>query len=133
MVVLGSTLFPMADSVLVWNVRGLNVRSHHDVVCVLVVAERPSLACLQETKLVVISNSDIMQMLSAGFEYVFLPAYSNRGGVLLTWLSVAWSISNSSLHRFLVSIKLLHASFGLSWSLTTVYGLSRQEDKDQFL
>jgi hypothetical protein len=39
---------------IVWNVRGLNARARRDIMRELVVAERPSIVCLQETKLDVI-------------------------------------------------------------------------------
>jgi exonuclease III len=39
------------SKLLVWNVHGLNARARHDVVHELVASERPSIVCLQETKL----------------------------------------------------------------------------------
>jgi exonuclease III len=50
----------------------------------LIASERSSLICLQETKMNVISNTDIMQFLSVGYDYVFLPAFHTRGGILVT-------------------------------------------------
>jgi hypothetical protein len=41
-------------NILFWSVRGLNSRARRDVVAGLVVQERVSLLCLQETKLHVI-------------------------------------------------------------------------------
>jgi exonuclease III len=43
-----------STSILVWNVRGLNGAARRDAVRSLVTAERPSVVCLQETKLSVI-------------------------------------------------------------------------------
>jgi exonuclease III len=74
----------MQDNILVWNVRGLDSRSHRDMVRSLIASERSSLICLQETKMNVISNIDIMQFLSVGYDYVFLPAFHTRGGILVT-------------------------------------------------
>jgi exonuclease III len=54
----------------VWNVLGLNAKAHHDAVRELVVAEQPSLVCLQETKLVVITMFYVMQNLGPGLDYV---------------------------------------------------------------
>jgi hypothetical protein len=43
---LGRNLFIMGSkNILIWNVRGLNVRSHQDAVRELVGAERPSIVC----------------------------------------------------------------------------------------
>jgi hypothetical protein len=54
-------IIPMeSENIIIWNVRGLNARSHRDAVCELVRAERPSIVYLQETKLSVISDYDLI-------------------------------------------------------------------------
>lgn len=63
-----------SEKILVWNVRGLNSPAHRDVVRKLIAAERPSLVSLQETKLSVINDFDVLQIAGAGFDYVYLPA-----------------------------------------------------------
>jgi exonuclease III len=62
------------ESGLIWNIHTLNMVSHRDAICALVSAELPSLVCLQETKKVVITDFDVMQLLSIGFDDVYLPA-----------------------------------------------------------
>jgi exonuclease III len=83
-----------SDNILVWDVRGLNTRLHCDVVRSLVGTEHPSLIYLQETKLSVISDFDIMQILGAGYDYVFIPASHTRGGILVAWCSTSWTVSS---------------------------------------
>jgi hypothetical protein len=46
----------------------------------LVQSERLSLVCLEETKLDVINDFDVMQILGPGFDYVYLPTVHTRGG-----------------------------------------------------
>lgn len=53
------------ENILIWNVRGLNARAHRDAVRELVNAERLSMVCLQETKLSVISDFDIVQIVGS--------------------------------------------------------------------
>jgi exonuclease III len=48
------------QNLLVWNVRGLNVNGHWNVVRELYATEQPSIICLQETKLHVIDDYFIM-------------------------------------------------------------------------
>jgi exonuclease III len=72
-----------SDCILVWNVRGLNSSAHHDVVHDLVTTEKLSIVCLQETKLSVCSDFDVIQILGHGFDYFCLPAIHTRGGILL--------------------------------------------------
>jgi exonuclease III len=71
------------ERVMCWNVRGLNARAHGDVVQQLVSDEWPSVVCLQETKLSVISGFDVAGILGSGFDYCYLPAvFSWRGDLL---------------------------------------------------
>jgi hypothetical protein len=61
---LGHIGFPMnPESILVWNVGGLNGRLHHDALREMVAEEHPSIVCVQDTKLVVISDFDVTHYL----------------------------------------------------------------------
>jgi exonuclease III len=100
-----------SNNILVWDVRGLNTRLHRDIVRSLVGTEHPSLIYLQETKLSVISNFDIMQILGAGYDYVFIPASHTRGGILVAWRSTSWTVSNVSMHYYSVSTRMCHTRF----------------------
>jgi exonuclease III len=122
-----------SKNLLIWNIRGLNARSHQDTMKQLVVAEKPSLVCLQETKLHVISDFDIMQILDVRFDYAYLPADQTRGGILVAWLPGVWSISNVSCRNCSISAKVRQLSSGVVWSLSVVYGPARGEEKTAFL
>jgi exonuclease III len=122
-----------SESILVWNVRGLNTTSHRDAVHELVFVERPSIVCLQETKKVVILDFDITQLLGVGFDYVYLPIIQTCGGILVAWRILTWSVSSSAAHRFSVSIKLRHIAGGVDWWISSVYGPSQDQDKPEFL
>jgi exonuclease III len=80
------------ENILIWNVRGLNANCRRDVVRDLVVSEQPSIVCLEETKRIVFSDYGVMQLLRRGFDYLYLPAIHNRGGILLAWRSSCWSV-----------------------------------------
>jgi hypothetical protein len=49
-------------------------------VCGIVASECVSLVCLQETKLDVITDHDVMEMLDQGFGFVYLPTVHTHGG-----------------------------------------------------
>jgi exonuclease III len=72
-----------SENILVWNIRGLNVRSHSDAVQELVGVERPSIVCLQETKLNVLTDYDLIQLVGTRFDYCYLPTEGARGGILV--------------------------------------------------
>jgi exonuclease III len=80
--------FPVSmdcENLLIWNVRGLNAKAHHDALRELVASEHPSLICLHETKLTVISQFDVMQMLGPGFDFSYLPVVQTRGSIVVAW------------------------------------------------
>jgi hypothetical protein len=52
-----------SENILVWNVCGLNAAAHHNALRSLVASERPSVVYLQETKLTVIQDSDMLQLI----------------------------------------------------------------------
>jgi exonuclease III len=69
----------VADNMLVWNVHGLNSIVQRNAVQDLVAVERISLVCLQETKLHVVTDFNVIQILGSGFDYVFLSVVQMRG------------------------------------------------------
>jgi hypothetical protein len=89
-------------NIIVWNVRGLNSRTCPDVVRELVSSERPSVVYLQETKLHVIDDYGVMQLLGVGFDYSYLPSTRTRGGILAMWKASCWVVSNTIRSRYSV-------------------------------
>jgi exonuclease III len=89
----------VADNMLVWNVHGLNSVVHRNAVQDLVAVERISLVCLQETKLYVVTDFDVIQIIGSGFDYVFLPAMQMRGlSCLLGLARLGWSVAIVPVH-----------------------------------
>lgn len=68
-----------------WNVRGLNSQIRRDVVRDMVRTTKPTVVCLQQTKLQLISDDIVMQTLGTQFRehYFFLPADGVKGGILV--------------------------------------------------
>lgn len=83
-------------TVLSWNVRGLNAQARRDNVRTLVDDIRPSIVCLQETKLDVISEFLVFSLLGRDFvDFAYLPASSTRGGILIAGRRGSVSLSNA--------------------------------------
>jgi exonuclease III len=122
-----------SKNLLVWNVRGLNTRSHRDAVRQLVIEGRPSLVCLQETKLHVMTDFDIVQILGESFDYAYLLVDDTRGGILVAWLPSVWSFSNILCQNRSISRKLRQLSSVAIWSLSVVHGPARDAEKVAFL
>lgn len=71
---------------LIWNVKGLNDKARRDNVRKVVDITRPAVVCLQETKLALIFEWDILTFLGLEFRnYVYLPAQGTRGEILIAW------------------------------------------------
>lgn len=76
------------SNIVVWNVRGLNKKSHRDVVRQLVADIRPEIVCLQETKIERLSTHTLLSTVGLELDqYIELPAHGTRGGILIAWRS----------------------------------------------
>jgi hypothetical protein len=63
-----------------WKVRGLNDMARRDAVRTLVDDARPTIVCLQETKLDVIDQHLVFALFGINFrDYAYLPASNTRG------------------------------------------------------
>lgn len=80
-----------SENIFVWNERGLNSAVCRNVVRDAVSSEQATLICLSETKLSIITERIIMQMLGVDFDYVYLRAAQTRGGILVAWRRDVWS------------------------------------------
>jgi len=90
-------------TIMSWNVRGLNDRARRDVVHKLLDNIRPSIVCLQETKLDVISQYLMFAMLGMSFaDFAYLLA-SNRGGVLVTAREAKISLSDTPMYMLVAT------------------------------
>lgn len=115
-----------------WNVRGLNKRDRRDSVRKVVDDARPSIVCLQETKLALISEWDILGILGQEYrQHVYLPAQGTRGGILVTWRDGSFSADHWRVQRHSVSVKF--NTNGQQWWFTGVYGPHEDSEKVGFL
>jgi exonuclease III len=96
-----------SESILVWNAWGLNDRTRCNMLHELVAVEHSSIMCIQETKLVVTYDYDMLQMIGSGYDYFCLSTVQTRGGILVALRRDTWSVSLYSVLSFLVSAKFL--------------------------
>lgn len=109
------------SSFLVWNVRGLNKKSHRDSVRELVAACRPNIVCLQETKVQNMSTRILLTTLGTDLDqHALLPAQGTREGVLIAWRSTVVQAVTHRVDEFSVSV--LFITEGRQWWFTGVYG-----------
>jgi exonuclease III len=96
-----------SEAILIWNVRGLNGRARRNTLRKLVVAERPLIICIQESKLDVICDFDVLQMIGSGYDSFCLPTVQTHGGILVAWRTDTWEVSLCNAPSFSVSAKFL--------------------------
>ena len=121
------------ENCLVWNVRGLNSRSRRNVVRELVAQENISLLSLQETKLDDCSDSLVLEICGAGFDYFFKPATNTCGGILLAWRSDTWSVTNPLIWSYSLTAKVSLIQGDGTWWWTSIYGPQGDHRKLLFL
>ena len=96
--------------------------------------EKPSIVCIQETKLSSVCNSVSNELLGSAFDYDFVPSVGVAGGILLAWRRDRWTVSSISKGSFSISAKLEEGGpVTRSWWLTVVYGPQEDGDKVEFL
>jgi exonuclease III len=134
---LGRTIRFIMDSerIVFWNARGVNSRAPQNVVANLVVSERISILCIQETKLGVVDDQLILSIIGPSFDYHFVPAVETRGGILDAWHRDKWAASNvhSTTRTLTLKISSRAAASLAPWWLTTVYGPHCESERPAFL
>jgi hypothetical protein len=106
----------------IWNGRGLNSPARCLAVYQAISPTNAAMACIQETKMVVISDCMVSECLGPSFDdFFFLPANGTRGGILLAWQFALVSITHP---HFTVNAVTARISIGVdqSWWFTGVYG-----------
>ena len=97
-------------------------------------AARPTLVCLQETKL-----QDIPDRLAAEFlggrlsSFFFLPALGVRGGIVLAWDVDHVIAEHLSLREFSLTAYITIRLVNFSFTITVVYGPTEDINKQRFL
>jgi len=76
------------------------------VICYLVATHKPSIVCLQETKISDRVADFPIEILGTPFQYDFVPSVGASDGILLAWSSSAWEVSDVWKGRFSLSVQL---------------------------
>jgi hypothetical protein len=110
------------SKILIWNVRGLNSVARQDSVCTLVDASRADIVCIQETKMLAITNRVILSALGSDFSnFSAVPAVGASGGILVACRRHIRVTDISRIDYHSVTIRVSQSN-GQHWWLTCVYG-----------
>lgn len=118
---------------LIWNARGLNNRARRDSLRKIADACMPALVCIQETKLAVINERDVLSFLGHDFQdFVYLAAPGTRGGILVAWKRQVLTSDQHRVHRHSVSIRFSMEDEP-EWWFSRVYRPHQDSGKVGFL
>jgi len=121
-------------SVLCWNVRGLNDGAHRELVRQIAASARPSVLCLQETKIGSMSQTIALDTLGQSLsKFVTLDAQGTRGGILLAWDEDLVLVSDVQCKVFTISAVVTMLLSNVTFLLTTCCGPADDRRKEEFL
>ncbi|KAF8645680.1 hypothetical protein HU200_066126 [Digitaria exilis] len=117
-----------------WNVRGLGQQARwNDVLCELI-AQRPSVVALQETKLTEVNNMKAKTFLPARLtRFEAKDAIGASGGVLTAWDDSVCVLRSVSQRRYTLTTSFSLSRDGTSFTVTNVYAPTAHSDKAIFL
>lgn len=120
--------------ILSWNTRGLGDVKKCNVVKNVIRRSRCDIVCIQETKWSRFEFAYAANVLPNFFNRscVFIDAQNAAGGVFIAWKH-AYTLQNSFTTRHTCTVVLKHPSTGSNFAVTTVYGSSRDEEKEEFI
>ena len=102
-----------------WNVRGLNDATKRAAVREVIDRMKPSIVCLQESKLASFSDALTREIAGPSFDsHISLDAAGTRDGVLLIWRSTDFAVDNISVRTFSITARLLPIGRAPPWFLT---------------
>jgi exonuclease III len=118
-----------------WNVRGLNNPSRRQVVRDLIQERSCTVVCLQETKILNMSDAIVAETLGQCFisNYATLPAEGTRGAILLACSQDEFSLANVQIKQHSVTATIRKRRDNTSWTITVVYGPEGETAKLEFL
>lgn len=120
--------------ILCWNVRGLNDPARCVTVHEVLAATSCHIACFQETKLASIDGA--LATFLSGYKhncFTAKPAQGTKGGILISWNDNYIDLQNIIIRRFSVTASVSIKECGTNFSLSVVYGPTRDIHKHGFL
>jgi exonuclease III len=116
-----------------WNTRGLNDPDRRTTVHNSLAASACHIACIQESKLSDIDPSTAAYV--GGYRlsgFAQRPAIGTRGGILILWDCSHISVSHVVMGDFFLSATVTIIHTGVSFKLTSVYGPTANDRKEDF-
>jgi exonuclease III len=119
--------------IITWNIRGLNGRSKQRILRDCIMAEKPDILLLQETKCRGAEAETISQRIWRECNSITTDSIGASGG-----LAILWNPSNVTISKPFTTIGTITAHFEVmgtnqEGAITNVYGPHSNQDKDKFM
>jgi hypothetical protein len=122
----GLVKFLMKHNILTWNVRGLNEGRKRLRIRNLLSKWKLDIACLQETKLELISNQLVQSLWRCpNVDWYHVASNGASGGILLMWDNRVVSKIDVCMGSFVAACSFKNVDDGLVWAFAGVYGPTR--------
>lgn len=116
-----------------WNVRGINEREKRIAIRQTILLEKPDILCLQETKIATMNRLIVREACGARLtEFRTLDAIGTRGGVLIAWLPVRYTILDEKKRAYSISILFKINDDNSTFWFTGIYGPSDRSNRRDF-
>ncbi|XP_026419559.1 uncharacterized protein LOC113315502 [Papaver somniferum] len=113
----------MSTTIFSWNVRGLRSRAKRAAVQQVIRMHNPTIIILQESKMPVVTNSDIADICgSRSMGWTYQPSHGASGGIIIIWKPSLVEVLSSLEGEFTLSIECRFIADGFHFFLTGVYG-----------
>ena len=120
--------------VLDWNVRGLNDKDKRLLVHNKIDESQCAIICLQETKCESFDHSFIRTFCPKRFDrFVFSPSVGASGGIIVLWNNAIFEGVLQEITRSAIRINFISKHNQEQWTLVTVYGPCRGQERDDFV
>ena len=117
-----------------WNVHGLSERPKRLQVRQSILLEKPSIVCMQETKMATMDTTCIREVCGWRLKNTrILDAEGTRGGVIVAWSNTMFQELDHTIGRFSVTVLLQHRHDNGRFLFTGVYGPSTSHLMREFL
>ena len=117
-----------------WNVRGLGDAEKCDIVRDTLTTVKPTIICLQETKLSSTSVTKARSFLPTSFrQFHCVDVGGTRGGILTAWDDYSLSLRSFITRKHTLTTVLVSTVTNISFTVTNVYAPSDHRDSASFL
>lgn len=121
-------------NILCWNVRGLNDPEKWNLIRNKIDESSCSILCFQETKKENIDAIFLRNFAPRRFDsFDFCPSDGASGGILVAWNSQFFTAVTVDKQSFALSLTATSAHNQATWSVTSVYGPTREPARTNFI